>query len=479
MLDPKDSAQKRLLFQGFFGLEKESLRVTPDGFMAHTPHHTDHPGIVRDFCENQPEINTQCHPSLEGAMEEMHELNLLLQKTAADHNELIWPFSSPCKIRDEKDIPIARYEGSLAEKTAYREYLAGKYGRYKMTFSGIHFNFSFPEKLLMLSFEQSDNKEKDYSAFREAFYLDLAAKASCYGWIISALCSASPLLDGSFFEKHLIGQTIFDGMGSIRDGEQGYWNFFTPLFDYSSLENYIRSIEKYEQNGLLKQASELYYPVRLKPYGVYSLDNLRERGISHLELRMLDLNPLCADGMDSDDLRFIHLLLVWMACSPKLEMNEADQIYAIQNFKSAARFDLSNARIVYPDDTSLSVLEAAIILLEVIDSFFDELPEKYQSVIEKQKQKLLDPFHHRYAWIVRQDFGDEYIGLGLKLARDRQKQALWEIEYEEGRRTMRLSCARRMLEPGTYPIEIISRVTQLSAEEIEALRNQMNTEASD
>ena len=194
---------------------------------------------------------------------------------------------------------------------------------------------------------------------------------------------------------------------------------------------------------------------------------------------MLDLNPLCADGMDSDDLRFIHLLLVWMACSPKLEMNEADQIYAIQNFKSAARFDLSNARIVYPDDTSLSVLEAAIILLEVIDSFFDELPEKYQSVIEKQKQKLLDPFHHRYAWIVRRDFGDEYIGLGLKLARDRQKQALWEIEYEEGRRTMRLSCARRMLEPGTYPIEIISRVTQLSAEEIEALRNQMNTEASD
>lgn len=431
MLDPNDRAQMALLFQGTFGLEKESLRITPEGCMAHTPHHIDHPGIVRDFCENQPEINTSPHDSLESALQEMHDLSLLVQKGAADHNELIWPFSSPCKIQCEKDIPIAQYSGKERSKTEYREYLSGKYGRYKMTFSGIHFNFSFPEKLIRLSWKQRDplqEKEEDYASYREAFYLDLAAKASYYGWIISALCSASPLLDGSFFEKHLIGHTIFDGMGSIRDGEQGYWNFFTPLFDYSSLENYIESIAKYTRDGLLKQASELYYPVRLKPHGSYSLDNLRLNGISHLELRMLDLNPLSPDGMDLDDLRFIHLLLVWMACSPRLSLSDADQIYAIQNFKSAARFDLSNARIVYPDDTSQSVLEAAIILLEALDSFFDELPAAYQGVVERQKQKLLDPFHNRYAWIIRQQYGEDYIRLGLQLARERQKEALDELE---------------------------------------------------
>lgn len=49
MLDPNDRAQMALLFQGTFGLEKESLRITPEGCMAHTPHHIDHPGIVRDF----------------------------------------------------------------------------------------------------------------------------------------------------------------------------------------------------------------------------------------------------------------------------------------------------------------------------------------------------------------------------------------------------------------------------------------------
>ena len=47
-------------FEGNFGLERESLRVTEAGRMAQTPHPfpPDHPRIVRDFCENQTEINT-------------------------------------------------------------------------------------------------------------------------------------------------------------------------------------------------------------------------------------------------------------------------------------------------------------------------------------------------------------------------------------------------------------------------------------
>lgn len=74
------------------------------------------------------------------------------------------------------------------------------------------------------------------------------------------------------------------------------------------------------------------------------------------------------------------------------------------------------------------MLEAAIILLEALDSFFDELPAAYQGVVERQKQKLLDPFHNRYAWIIRQQYGEDYIRLGLQLARERQKEALDELE---------------------------------------------------
>lgn len=422
MLDYSDSRTRRRLFHGTFGLEKESLRVTQDGHMAHTPHPIRHAGIVRDFCENQPEINTQPHDSLQNALQELRTLSTLLQQAAASNGELIWPFSSPVILQGEKDIPIAQFYEDQAWYTEYRKYLSGRYGRYKMTFSGIHYNFSFPDALLQHAFHHS--KENDYRTFKDQFYLDLACKASYYGWIISALCSASPLLDGSYFEKHLTGMTIFDGMGSIRNSEQGYWNFFTPLFDYSTLEGYIRSIRRYEENGLLARASELYYPVRLKPAGAYSMASMEENGISHLELRMLDLNPLSPDGIELEDLKFIHLLLIWMACTPKLELDERTQILAIQNFKSAAHFDLCNARIVYPDDSSLSVLEASAILLEELDAFFTDLPEDYQGVLERQKRKLTDPFQYRYAWILRQEYGEDYIGKGLELARKRQQEAL-------------------------------------------------------
>ena len=59
MINAKDPAVKKLLLQGNIGLEKESLRVTGDGFFAQTPH--PFPGdenITRDFSENQIEISS-------------------------------------------------------------------------------------------------------------------------------------------------------------------------------------------------------------------------------------------------------------------------------------------------------------------------------------------------------------------------------------------------------------------------------------
>ncbi|MCI9539182.1 MAG: hypothetical protein HFG35_13130 [Eubacterium sp.] len=67
---------------------------------------------------------------------------------------------------------------------------------------------------------------------------------------------------------------------------------------YQSIESYADSIEKYVLQGLLKAPSELYYPVRLKPAGENNLENLRKNGVNHIELRMFDLNPLCAEGLE-------------------------------------------------------------------------------------------------------------------------------------------------------------------------------------
>ena len=62
--------------------------------------------------------------------------------------ERLWVLGNPPYIENEKDIPVALFEGENVSKTAYRDYLSDKYGRYKMTFSGIHVNFSFSEELL-------------------------------------------------------------------------------------------------------------------------------------------------------------------------------------------------------------------------------------------------------------------------------------------------------------------------------------------
>ena len=77
MLDVRKPRLRPYALEGNFGLERESLRVTAEGRMAQTPHPfpPDHPRIVRDFCENQTEINTGVHPTAEAAVAELKEID--------------------------------------------------------------------------------------------------------------------------------------------------------------------------------------------------------------------------------------------------------------------------------------------------------------------------------------------------------------------------------------------------------------------
>lgn len=84
----------------------------------------------------------------------MDELVCQIQHTLASlpEPELLWPFSNPPYIYNEADIPVAQFTGVLTGKTNYREYLSDRYGRYKMTLSGIHVNYSFSDELLKADF---------------------------------------------------------------------------------------------------------------------------------------------------------------------------------------------------------------------------------------------------------------------------------------------------------------------------------------
>ena len=124
MLHIEDLYIRKHILDGMFGLEKESLRVLEDGTFSHTSHpFGDNDFIVRDFCENQTEINTRVHKTAEEAIKELQEHYGMIQEIVSGLpvREYIWPFSNPPYIRNENDIPVAAFDGQEHFITVYRD----------------------------------------------------------------------------------------------------------------------------------------------------------------------------------------------------------------------------------------------------------------------------------------------------------------------------------------------------------------------
>lgn len=411
---------KSRLLDGNFGLEKESLRILEDATLSHTAHpFSGNAHIVKDFCENQTEINTDVHTSARAAVEELeiHNQHIYEKLKKLPRREYLWLFSNPPYIKNEEDIPVALFEGMNVSKRSYREYLASKYGRYKMTFSGIHVNYSFSEKLLEADFELQ--KETDYREYKNKFYLELAKKIAAYGWLLVAVTAASPILDSSFVEKGIYGNDVFTGMASVRCGEIGYWNDFVPIFCYDDIESYADSIQKYVDMGLLKAASELYYPIRLKPAGENNLDSLRNNGVSHIELRMFDLNPLVKEGIEEKDILFAQLLLVFLASMPEQPFDEKHQIQAIRNFKNAAHYDLKTVKMQVSNGELYSIAHVALNVIDRMKEFYQKCQIDAEEVLQFEYEKFVEA-ENRYAWKIRKEFSNGYVQKGLELAKERQ-----------------------------------------------------------
>lgn len=437
---------------GNVGLEKEGLRVTRDGFMAQTRDpFIGNPNIVKDFSENQTEINTPVCSSTKEAVDYLAKYAALIRKTIGEmpEPELLWPFSNPPYIRDESEIPVAQYEGDEWVKTEYRNYLAERYGKYMMTFSGIHFNYSFSDELLRAEYEAGARDYGSFRDFKDHFYVSLASKMLVYNWLIVAVTAASPILDVSYLEKGKTGQSVFSGMSSVRCSELGYWNFFTPVLDYSSIEKYADSILGYIEYGMIRSESELYFPIRLKPAGKYSVAKLKENGVSHIELRMIDLNPYLPEGLDVRDAEFIKLLLIYLAALPDRVITPHEQIQAVKNTKNAAHYDINMVKIVLPASEealkacrgekispadsykekgaeTTDLVSAALCVIGKMEAFFGGIAERFDrsaaaveeamAVLAYQRGKFEDP-KARYAFRVREEYGEDFVEKGLELAR--------------------------------------------------------------
>ena len=136
------------------GIEKESLRINPQGHIPQTPHPAGlgspltHPSLTTDFSEALLEFITPVFQSPDESLAYLANLHAFTFRHM-DREELIWTSSMPCVLDDDSQIPLAEYGSSNVGKlkTLYRMGLSHRYGRAMQTIAGIHYNFSLPDEL--------------------------------------------------------------------------------------------------------------------------------------------------------------------------------------------------------------------------------------------------------------------------------------------------------------------------------------------
>ena len=330
------------------GIEKESLRVRPDGMLADTPHPAalgsalTHPHITTDFSESQLELITGVHDGIEPCLEELTEIHQLVYRHVGD--EMLWCASMPCSLPADDDIPIGQYGRSNVgrAKTVYRMGLAHRYGRRMQTISGIHYNFSLPEAAWPL-LRRADAYNGAARSYQDEMYFSLIRNFRRHSWLLLYLFGASPAVCKSFVagRSHALqeltrGTLYLPGSTSLRMGNLGYQSEAQAalLVSYNSLDGYARSLhgaltepyppyaaigirdgDDYRQltTSLLQIENEFYGAIRpkrpIRP-GERPLHALRERGVEYVEVRCMDLDPFCPIGITAGVIRFLDVFLL-------------------------------------------------------------------------------------------------------------------------------------------------------------------------
>ena len=357
------------------GVEKESLRVTSDGYLAQTPHPdglgsalTNH-FITTDFSEALLEFVTPALDTTWEALQVVCDIHQFAYQQLGD--ELLWCASMPCRIPADADIPLARYGNSNVGrmKTIYRRGLGHRYGRNMQTIAGVHFNYSLPEPFWPAYRDMLGEKLSD-SEFRSTHYLGLVRNFRRYGWIILYLFGASPALCKSFGAgkalsmPELNSETYFEPFGtSLRMSDLGYNNQTQAGISISlnRLDEYIRDLSEairtpepaYEKIGVIRDGTyqqlstnqlqienEYYSPIRPKRVahsGERPTAALTRGGIEYVEIRSLDINISDPAGINQNTMRFIEAFLVYclLEDSPAFDSESFDE--AVHNQSLTAK----------------------------------------------------------------------------------------------------------------------------------------------
>ncbi|MEP4300258.1 MAG: glutamate--cysteine ligase, partial [Paraglaciecola sp.] len=301
------------------GVERETLRINPNGGLAQTPHQESlgaaltHEFITTDFSESLLEFITPPETSIDKTIGQLKDVHKFVMTNIGE--ERLWPMSMPCFIENQEAIPIANYGTSNVGKmkSLYRVGLKNRYGSMMQAISGVHFNFSLPDEFWEKWLADDSTIKADKDSISSA-YFGLIRNYRRFCWVIPYLYGASPALCRSFIKGKETGlpfKTLGKGTyylpyaTSLRMSDLGYTNSAQSGLNicYNKVDSYIASLRaainqpsenyemfagkkdgKYQQlnSNVLQIENELYSPIRPKQ-PTRSLekptDALDERGV--------------------------------------------------------------------------------------------------------------------------------------------------------------------------------------------------------
>jgi glutamate--cysteine ligase len=431
------NGHQHLLAGGFKGIEKESLRIAKDGFIAQTPHPAalgsalTHPYITTDYSESLIELITPPFADVKDTLDYLHRIHQFVY--AHLDNESLLGASMPCGINGDDSIPIAEYGSSNIGrmKHVYRHGLWHRYGRTMQAIAGIHFNYSVPEALLN-ALHQQENGPLSLEQFTADAYFGLIRNFQRLGWLILYLFGASPAICKNFFNSRPALMAQFEEFDSgtlyhpyatsLRMSDIGYKskNQASLKIDYNSLSGYVDSLGKaiatpypeYEKIGvvvdgeyrqlngnILQIENEFYSTIRPKQIinsGEKPTLALKKRGVRYVEMRSLDLDLFNPIGIDEAKARFIEALLLTclLTDSPPIsdrdhQVNNANQL-AVANFgrKPGLELDQCDQKILLRD-WAAQILE----FMQPVCAILDETQggKLYSAALVEQQAVVHDP----------------------------------------------------------------------------------------
>jgi glutamate--cysteine ligase len=495
-----NSGERAVLRGGRKGVEKESLRVAPDGVIAQTRHPqalgapltNEH--ITTDFSESLIELVTPPFGETWELLQYLCDIHQFVYRHLDD--ELLWATSMPCAIDGDASIPLAQFGNSNVGqmKTVYRHGLGVRYGRIMQAISGVHFNYSFSPKLwgVLQDINRSKQPRQDFVSEQ---YFGVLRNYRRYGWLVLYLFGTSPAVSNSFFAGRentlpvLDADTVYEPYGtSLRMSDIGYRNKNQSTLSVSvnSLAEYVRDLSRaigtpyppYEKIGVkvdgvyqqlnanILQIENEYYsyirPKRIARSGERPTKALHRAGVEYVEVRALDVSAFDPVGVNQNKLRFLEAFLALCLLRESAPIGVSEQPALDANHLLVARRGREPNLMLRREQRDFPMIEWARELLDSMQGLCEMLDHgeparPYSSALEQQRAKIDDVERTPSARLLAEmrQTGESFFQLALRMSKLHKDYFL-----------------------GLYPPNE-SRLGEFAAEAQESLEAQRSIEAAD